>query len=45
MVFIKLAAETEEQAFHVVKANMGRFLSQYDLGQKIKISLLLKKCW
>lgn len=32
------------QALDVVKANMGRFISQYELGQKLKINLLLNKC-
>lgn len=43
--FHQLSEKTEEQVSHVLKANMERFISQYELGQKIKLSLLLKKCW
>lgn len=33
-VFHQLSAKTEELVFCVVKADMGRFVSQYELGQK-----------
>lgn len=42
--FHQLSEETEEQVSHMLKANMERFISQYELGQKRKISMLLKKC-
>lgn len=43
--FSSVICRDRREVFCVLEASMGRFASQYELGQKIEISLLLKKFW